>query len=67
LGDLRNGRGRRVRRELIADTHLSKRDVRLAATYREHYPDEIDQAIAEKRPAEQWYALFPFVRRPPDR
>jgi uncharacterized protein (DUF433 family) len=52
--------------ELIADTQLTEQHVHLALAYREHYPDEIEQAINEnRRPVEEWYELYPFVRRPP--
>ena len=52
--------------ELIADTQLTEQYVHLALAYREHYPDEIEQAINEnRRPVEEWYELYPFVRRPP--
>ena len=51
--------------DLVADTHLSERQVRLALAYRERYPDEIEQAIEENsRPVEEWRELFPFVRAP---
>src|SRR5215208_6376075 len=49
--------------ELIADTQLTERHIHLALAYREHYPEEIEQAIAEnRRPAEDWFELYPFVR-----
>jgi hypothetical protein len=49
--------------ELVADTHLAERQVRLALAYRERYPVEIEQAIEENsRPADEWRELFPFVR-----
>lgn len=49
--------------ELIADTHLSRRHVQIALAYRERYPDEIDEAIAEnRRPLEDWRELYPFVQ-----
>jgi hypothetical protein len=52
--------------ELIADTQLTEQHIQLALAYRELYPDEIEQAISEnRRPAEEWYELYPFVRRPP--
>jgi uncharacterized protein (DUF433 family) len=51
--------------QLIADMPLSDRHVRLAIAYREHYPDEIERAIAEnRRPLEEWQKLYPFVRTP---
>jgi len=49
--------------DLVADTQLAENQVRLALAFREHYPDEIEQAIAENsRPVEEWRELFPFVR-----
>jgi uncharacterized protein (DUF433 family) len=49
--------------ELVADTHLAERQVRLALAYRERYPVEIEQAIEENsRPVDEWRELFPFVR-----
>lgn len=51
--------------QLVADTHLAERQIRLALAYREKYPEEIEQAIAENaRPAEEWSELYPFVRLP---
>lgn len=49
--------------ELVADTQVTLRQVRLAAAYRERYPEEIDEAIAEnRRPVDEWRELYPFVR-----
>jgi uncharacterized protein (DUF433 family) len=51
--------------ELMADTHLTQRHVQLALAYQEHYPEEIEHAIAEnRRSPEAWQELYPFVRRP---
>ena len=51
--------------ELTAETQLSARHVQRALAYREHYPDEIEEAIADnRRSPEQWHELYPFVRRP---
>lgn len=50
---------------LVRETHLTERQVRLAFAYREHYPEEIEQAVEEnRRPPEQWQELYPFVRVP---
>jgi len=47
---------------LVAQTHLSPAHVRIAVAYREAYPDEIDEAIAEnRRPIEDARVLFPFI------
>jgi uncharacterized protein (DUF433 family) len=49
--------------ELVADTQLTERQVRLALAYRDNYPEEIAQAIAENsRPVSEWSELYPFVR-----
>lgn len=49
--------------ELVADTQVTLRQVQLAAAYRERYPEEIDEAIAEnRRPVDEWRELYPFVR-----
>ena len=51
--------------ELAADTQVTARQVQLALAYRDRYPEEIDEAIAEnRRPAEEWQELYPFVRTP---
>ena len=47
---------------LLADTHLSERQVRLALAYREQYPEEVDELIAEnRRPVAELRSLYPFV------
>ena len=49
--------------ELVAETQLTERQVRLALAYREEYPEEIEEAIAEnRRPLEAWQQLYPFVQ-----
>ncbi len=49
--------------QLVADTQLSERQVRLALVYRDSYPDEVADAIAEnRRNVEEWRELYPFVR-----
>ncbi len=49
--------------ELVSDTQLSQRQVGLALAYREQYPEEIGEAIAENtRTPEEWGVLYPFVR-----
>lgn len=51
---------------LVEQTQLSERQVRLAVAYRDGYPEEIAEAIAENRlPAEQWRELYPFVEYSP--
>jgi uncharacterized protein (DUF433 family) len=47
---------------LAADMPLSLSHVRLAMAYREAYPDEIDEAIADnRRPVDDVDVLFPFI------
>jgi uncharacterized protein (DUF433 family) len=48
--------------KLVADTPLAPAQVRLAVAYRDAYPDEIDDAIADnRRPIDDVAALFPFI------
>jgi uncharacterized protein (DUF433 family) len=50
---------------VVEATQLSERQVRLALAYREAYPEEIAQAISQnRRTAEQWHELYPFVELP---
>ena len=47
---------------LLAETSLSPAQVRLAIAYRDAYPDEINQAIADnRRPLEDLRVLYPFI------
>jgi len=47
---------------LVAETHLTLAQVRLALAYREAYPDEVAEAIHEnRRPLADVRVLFPFV------
>ena len=49
--------------QLVAETQLSERQVALALAYRDSYPDEVADAIAEnRRPLGEWQARYPFVR-----
>ncbi|MBA3365868.1 MAG: hypothetical protein H0U03_08800 [Actinobacteria bacterium] len=49
-------------KRLTAETHLTERQVAVAEAYRESYPDEIDEALAEnRRPLDALRELFPFV------
>ena len=49
---------------LVAGTQVTERQLHLALAYRESYPDEIAEAIAEnRRSAEEWHELYPFVER----
>lgn len=48
--------------ELVAETQLSAAQVRLAVAYRDAYPDEIADAVAENTlPITDVRVLFPFV------
>jgi hypothetical protein len=47
---------------LVGETQLTERQVRLAVAYRDSYPEEIAEAIAQnRRTAEDWHELYPFV------
>ncbi len=47
---------------LVADTPLTRAQVRLAGAYQDAYPDEINNAIADnRRPLSDVGVLFPFV------
>ncbi len=51
---------------LLADTHLSEGQVRLALAYREEFPEEIGELIAEnRRPVAELRSLYPFVQVAP--
>jgi hypothetical protein len=53
---------------LLEQAELSERQARLALAYRESYPEEVAEAIAEnRRPVEQWRELYPFVEFSPAR
>ena len=50
---------------LAGAEQVTLRQAQLAAAYRERYPEEIDEAIAEnRRPVDEWRELYPFVRNP---
>jgi uncharacterized protein (DUF433 family) len=50
---------------LVKETQLNERQVRLALAYRDAYPEEITDAIAEnRRPVDDWLELYPFVHLP---
>jgi uncharacterized protein (DUF433 family) len=50
---------------LVKETQLNERQVRLALAYRDAYPEEIADAIAEnRRPVDDWLELYPFVHLP---
>lgn len=48
--------------KLVTATQLTPAQVRLALAYRDAYPAEVDEAIAEnRRPLDELRTLFPFV------
>ena len=52
--------------QLVAETQLTDRQVRLAVAYRDSYPEEVAEAIAENRRAlAEWRGLYPFVEFSP--
>jgi uncharacterized protein (DUF433 family) len=53
--------------ERLADgTQLTERQVRLAISYRDSYPEEIAEAIAQnRRTAAEWLELYPFIEISP--
>lgn len=49
--------------QLVTDTQLTERQIILALAYRDSFPDEIAEAIADnRRSPEEWQELYPFVR-----
>jgi uncharacterized protein (DUF433 family) len=53
-------------RQLTEDTQLTERQVRLAIAYRDSYPGEITEAIAQnRRTTSDWLELYPFVELSP--
>ena len=47
---------------LLRESRLTERQARIAAAYREAFPDEIDEAVADnRRPADEMATLYPFV------
>jgi uncharacterized protein (DUF433 family) len=48
--------------QLAEETHLTVRQARLAIAYRDSYPEEIAEAIAQNsRRTAEWHELYPFV------
>ena len=49
-------------KKLVAETQLTPAQVRLACAYRDAYPSEVEEAIADnRRPLDELRALFPFI------
>lgn len=47
---------------LLAGTHVTPAQLRIAVAYRDAYPEEIAQAVADnRRPLEDLDTLFPFI------
>lgn len=47
---------------LVGETQLTERQARLALAYRDDYPEEVAQAIAQnRRSAGEWHELYPFI------
>ena len=48
--------------KLVAGTQLTLPQVRLALAYRNSYPEEVEEAIADnRRPLDEVRTLFPFI------
>ena len=48
--------------QLVADTHLEERQIRLAVAYRDHHREEIEQLLTEnRRHLDELLTLYPFV------
>ena len=49
-------------KKLVSETQLTPAQVRLALAYRDAYPVEVDEAIADnRRPLDELRTLFPFI------
>ena len=47
---------------LVQETQLTEPQLRLAVAYRDSYPEEVAEAISQnRRTAEDWHELYPFV------
>jgi uncharacterized protein (DUF433 family) len=47
---------------LAEETQLTERQARLAIAYRDSYPEEIAEAVAQnQRAAAEWHELYPFI------
>jgi hypothetical protein len=47
---------------LVAETHVTPAQLRIAMAYRENYPDEIEQAVEQnRRPVSDIAVLYPFI------
>ena len=51
---------------LTQETPLTERQVRLAIAYRDSFPDEIAEAVADnRRSVDEWRELHPFIEFSP--
>jgi uncharacterized protein (DUF433 family) len=51
---------------LAEETQLTERQSRLAVAYRDSYPEEIAEAIAQnQRTTAEWHELYPFIELSP--
>jgi hypothetical protein len=51
---------------LVEETQLTERQARLAIAYRDSYPEEIAEAVAQnQRAAAEWHELYPFIEISP--
>ena len=49
-------------KKLVTETQLTPAQVRLALAYRDAYPAEVNEAIADnRRPLDELRTLFPFI------
>jgi uncharacterized protein (DUF433 family) len=47
---------------LVEETRLTERQARLAIAYRDSYPEEISEAVAQnQRTAAEWHEIYPFI------
>ncbi len=52
---------------LLEEGDLPERTIKLALAYREEYPEEIDQAVAQNRRSQaEWHALYPTLVPAPE-
>jgi len=63
--ELYRGKGRE---RVLAEHNVSERQLDLALSYYEQFPEELDEALGENTlPPEEWHRLAPAVIPPPER
>ncbi len=63
LVELYEGKGRE---RLLSEHNVSEKQLNLALSYYEAYPEEIDEALEENaRTPEEWHRLYPSIIPPP--